>query len=123
MFDKILIANRGEIACRVIETARRMGVKTVAVYSDADARAKHVAMADEAIHIGGSAPAESYLLGDQIIKVAQATGAQGIHPGYGFLSENPDFVEAVQAAGLTFIGPSADAIRKMGLKEIGRAHV
>jgi 3-methylcrotonyl-CoA carboxylase alpha subunit len=120
MFDKILIANRGEIACRVMETARRMGVKTVAVYSDADARAKHVAMADEAIHIGGSAPAESYLLGEAIIKVAQATGAQGIHPGYGFLSENPDFVEAVQNAGLTFIGPSADAIRKMGLKDAAK---
>ncbi|MGH1356478.1 MAG: biotin carboxylase N-terminal domain-containing protein, partial [Thalassovita sp.] len=121
MFDKILIANRGEIACRVMETARRMGVKTVAVYSDADAGAKHVALADEAVHIGGSAPAQSYLLADNIIKVAQATGAQGIHPGYGFLSENPGFVDAIEAAGLTFIGPSADAIRKMGLKDAAKA--
>lgn len=121
MFDKILIANRGEIACRVMETARAMGVKTVAVYSDADRGAKHVAMADEACHIGtGPAPADSYLLGDEIIAIAQATGAQAIHPGYGFLSENPDFVDAVEAAGLTFIGPSADAIRKMGLKDAAK---
>ena len=121
MFDKILIANRGEIACRVIETAHAMGVKTVAVYSDADRGAKHVAMADEACHIGtGPAPADSYLLGDEIIAIAQATGAQAIHPGYGFLSENPDFVDAVEAAGLTFIGPSADAIRKMGLKDAAK---
>ena len=121
MFNKILIANRGEIACRVMETARRMGVKTVAVYSDADAGAKHVAMADQAVHIGGAAPAESYLKGDVIIAAAQETGAQAIHPGYGFLSENPDFVEAVEAAGLVFIGPSADAIRKMGLKDAAKA--
>jgi 3-methylcrotonyl-CoA carboxylase alpha subunit len=121
MFEKILIANRGEIACRVMETARAMGVKTVAVYSDADAAAKHVALADEAVHIGGPAPADSYLRGDEIIRVAKETGAQGIHPGYGFLSENPDFVEAVEAAGLTFIGPSADAIRKMGLKDAAKA--
>jgi 3-methylcrotonyl-CoA carboxylase alpha subunit len=121
MFEKILIANRGEIACRVMETARAMGVKTVAVYSDADAAAKHVALADEAVHIGGPAPADSYLRGDEIIRVAQETGAQGIHPGYGFLSENPDFVDAVEAAGLTFIGPSADAIRKMGLKDAAKA--
>ncbi|MCA0856734.1 acetyl/propionyl/methylcrotonyl-CoA carboxylase subunit alpha [Phaeobacter italicus] len=121
MFDKILIANRGEIACRVMETARAMGVKTVAVYSDADRGAKHVAMADEACHIGtGPAPADSYLLGDEIIAIAQSTGAQAIHPGYGFLSENPDFVDAVEAAGLTFIGPSADAIRKMGLKDAAK---
>ena len=121
MFNTILIANRGEIACRVMETARRMGVATVAVYSDADAGAKHVAMADKAVHIGGSAPADSYLRGDAIIEAALATGAQGIHPGYGFLSENPDFVEAVEAAGLTFIGPSADAIRAMGLKDAAKA--
>ncbi|WP_281954247.1 acetyl-CoA carboxylase biotin carboxylase subunit, partial [Pseudophaeobacter arcticus] len=121
MFNKILIANRGEIACRVIETARSLGVKTVAVYSDADRAAKHVAMADEACHIGhGPAPADSYLLGDEIIAQAQAMGAQAIHPGYGFLSENPNFVEAVEAAGLTFIGPSADAIRKMGLKDAAK---
>ncbi|MDM8165410.1 acetyl/propionyl/methylcrotonyl-CoA carboxylase subunit alpha [Roseovarius sp.] len=120
MFDTILIANRGEIACRVIETARAMGVRTVAVYSDADRTAKHMAMADRAVHIGGSAPSESYLKGDRIIEVALETGAQGIHPGYGFLSENPDFVEAVEAAGLTFIGPSAKAIRAMGLKDAAK---
>ncbi|MEW9919142.1 biotin carboxylase N-terminal domain-containing protein [Marimonas sp. MJW-29] len=121
MFDTILIANRGEIACRVMETARAMGVRTVAVYSDADAGAKHVAMADRAVHIGGSAPAESYLRGDVIIQAALDTGAQAIHPGYGFLSENPDFVEAVEKAGLTFIGPSAKAIRAMGLKDAAKA--
>ena len=121
MFDTILIANRGEIACRVARTARAMGVRVVAVYSDADAAAAHVAAADVAVHIGGSAPADSYLRGDAIIAAAQATGAQAIHPGYGFLSENPDFVDAVEAAGLTFIGPSADAIRKMGLKDAAKA--
>ncbi len=120
MFNKILIANRGEIACRVIETAQSMGVSCVAVYSDADASAKHVHMADEAFHIGGAAPADSYLKGDVIIQVALDTGAQAIHPGYGFLSENPDFVDAVQAAGLVFIGPSAEAIRKMGLKDAAK---
>ncbi|WP_170569018.1 acetyl/propionyl/methylcrotonyl-CoA carboxylase subunit alpha [Ruegeria atlantica] len=120
MFNKILIANRGEIACRVMETAQSMGVACVAVYSDADATAKHVQMADEAVHIGGAAPSESYLKGDVIIEAALNTGAQAIHPGYGFLSENPDFVDAVEAAGLTFIGPSADAIRKMGLKDAAK---
>ncbi|UWP87969.1 acetyl/propionyl/methylcrotonyl-CoA carboxylase subunit alpha [Aliiroseovarius crassostreae] len=120
MFKKILIANRGEIACRVMETARKLGVATVAVYSDADAGARHVMMADEAVHIGPPQPAESYLLGDRIIQAALETGAQGIHPGYGFLSENPDFVDAVEKAGLTFIGPSADAIRKMGLKDAAK---
>jgi 3-methylcrotonyl-CoA carboxylase alpha subunit len=120
MFHKILIANRGEIACRVIETARRLGVATVAVYSDADRDAKHVAMADEAIHIGAPAPADSYLRGDRIIAAALSTGAQGIHPGYGFLSENPDFVDSVAAAGLVFIGPSARAIRAMGLKDAAK---
>jgi 3-methylcrotonyl-CoA carboxylase alpha subunit len=121
MFDTILIANRGEIACRVIETARSMGVRCVAVYSDADAGAKHVAMADAAVHIGGSAPAQSYLRGDVIIQAALDTGCQAVHPGYGFLSENPDFVEAVEAAGLVFIGPSAKAIRAMGLKDAAKA--
>ncbi|MDP5215616.1 acetyl/propionyl/methylcrotonyl-CoA carboxylase subunit alpha [Ruegeria sp. 2205SS24-7] len=120
MFSKILIANRGEIACRVMETAQRMGVTCVAVYSDVDATAKHVAMADEAVQIGGAAPAESYLRGDVIIEAALDSGAQAIHPGYGFLSENPDFVDLVEAAGLTFIGPSADAIRKMGLKDAAK---
>ncbi len=121
MFTRILIANRGEIACRVIKTAREMGVETVAVYSDADRGAKHVAMADAAVHIGGPRPAESYLRGDAVIAAARATGAEAIHPGYGFLSENPDFVAAVEAAGLTFIGPSASAIRAMGLKDAAKA--
>ena len=116
MFKKILIANRGEIACRVAATARRMGVKTVAVYSDADARAKHVAACDEAVHIGGSAPKDSYLRWERIIEAAQATGAQAIHPGYGFLSENEDFAQACAKAGLVFIGPPASAIQAMGLK-------
>ncbi len=116
MFDKILIANRGEIACRVAATARRMGVKTVAVYSDADAKGKHVAACDEAVHIGASAPKESYLRWERIIEAAKATGAQAIHPGYGFLSENEDFAQACTAAGLVFIGPPASAIQAMGLK-------
>ena len=120
MFEKILIANRGEIACRIIETARKLGVATVAVYSDADKGAKHTAMADEAVHIGGPAPRDSYLRGDAIIAAALATGAQAIHPGYGFLSENPDFVDAVEAAGLVFIGPSGSAIRAMGLKDAAK---
>ena len=116
MFKKILIANRGEIACRVAATARRLGVKTVAVYSDADANAKHVAVCDEAVHIGGSAPKDSYLRWERIIEAAQATGAQAIHPGYGFLSENEDFAQACAAADLVFIGPPASAIKDMGLK-------
>jgi 3-methylcrotonyl-CoA carboxylase alpha subunit len=116
MFNKILIANRGEIACRVAATARRMGVKTVAVYSDADASAKHVAACDESVHIGGSAPKDSYLRWERIIEAAKATGAQAVHPGYGFLSENEDFAKACAAAGLVFIGPPASAIQAMGLK-------
>lgn len=120
MFAKILIANRGEIACRVIRTARRLGVRTVAVYSDADAKAMHVEMADEAVHIGASPVGESYLRGDKIVAAALATGAEAIHPGYGFLSENPDFVDKVVAAGLTFIGPSAASIRAMGLKDAAK---
>jgi 3-methylcrotonyl-CoA carboxylase alpha subunit len=121
MFDTILIANRGEIACRVIESARAMGLRTVAVHSDPDAGARHVALADVAVSIGGASPAESYLRGDAILEAARATGAQAIHPGYGFLSENPEFVEAVEAAGLVFIGPSARAIRAMGLKDAAKA--
>ena len=121
MFDTILIANRGEIACRVIDTCRRLGVRTVAVHSDVDAQARHVDMADVAVLLGGASPAESYLRGDAIIAAAQATGAQAIHPGYGFLSENPEFVDAVEAAGLVFIGPSASAIRAMGLKDAAKA--
>lgn len=120
MFSKILIANRGEIACRVIRTARKMGVHTVAVYSDADAKSLHVAMADEAVHIGPSPVGESYLRGDRIVAAALSTGAQAVHPGYGFLSENPDFVDQVVAAGLTFIGPSAASIRAMGLKDAAK---
>ncbi len=116
MFIKILIANRGEIACRVAATARRLGVKTVAVYSDADAQAKHVAVCDEAVYIGGSAPKDSYLRWERIIDAAKATGAQAIHPGYGFLSENEDFAKACADAGLVFIGPPASAINAMGLK-------
>ncbi|MFT6073530.1 MAG: 3-methylcrotonyl-CoA carboxylase alpha subunit [Yoonia sp.] len=121
MFEKILIANRGEIACRVIKTAREMGVRTVAVYSDADAQALHVIQADEAVRIGPAPVADSYLRGDLIIAAALNTGAQAIHPGYGFLSENPGFVETVEAAGLVFIGPSASAIRAMGLKDAAKA--
>ena len=116
MFTKILIANRGEIACRVAATARRMGIRTVAVYSDADASAKHVAACDEAVHIGGSAPRDSYLQWQRILQAAQATGAQAVHPGYGFLSENDAFAQACAGAGLVFIGPSPAAIRAMGLK-------
>lgn len=121
MFNKILIANRGEIACRVIETCRKMGVATVAVYSDADAQARHVAMADEAVRLGPAPVAQSYLRGDAIIQAALDTGAQAIHPGYGFLSENPDFAQKLADAGLVFIGPSADAIRAMGLKDAAKA--
>jgi 3-methylcrotonyl-CoA carboxylase alpha subunit len=116
MFNKILIANRGEIACRVAATARRMGIKTVAVYSDADAHAKHVMACDEAVRVGGNAPRDSYLQWQRIIDAAQATGAQAVHPGYGFLSENEDFAQACADAGLVFIGPPASAIKDMGLK-------
>jgi 3-methylcrotonyl-CoA carboxylase alpha subunit len=116
MFKKILIANRGEIACRVAATARRMAIQTVAVYSDADADAKHVQACDEAVAIGGSAPKDSYLRWERIIEAAKATGAQAIHPGYGFLSENEAFATACLQAGLVFIGPPASAIQAMGLK-------
>ena len=116
MFTKILIANRGEIACRVAATARRMGIQTVAVYSDADAGAKHVQACDEAVHVGGSAPKDSYLRWERILQAAKDTGAEAVHPGYGFLSENEDFAKACTAAGLVFIGPPAAAILAMGLK-------
>jgi 3-methylcrotonyl-CoA carboxylase alpha subunit len=116
MFTKILIANRGEIACRVIRTCRRLGIRTVAVFSTADADAQHVRLADEAYPIGGPRPQESYLRGDAIIEVARTSGAQAIHPGYGFLSENADFADAVEAAGIVFIGPKAASMRKMGSK-------
>jgi len=116
MFKKILIANRGEIACRVIKTARAMGIKTVAVYSEADMDAKHVTMADEAVFIGPPPAAESYLIGDKIIAACKETGAEAIHPGYGFLSENAGFLKAVEKAGLVFIGPGEKAITSMGDK-------
>ena len=116
MFKKILIANRGEIACRIIKTAKKLGIKTVAVYSDADLDALHVEMADEAVHIGPPAAAESYLIADKMIKAAKDTGAEAIHPGYGFLSERASFVKAVEAAGITFIGPDEKAIMAMGDK-------
>lgn len=116
MFSKILIANRGEIACRVITTARKMGIKTVAVYSDADARAPFVKMADEAVHIGPSPAAESYLVADKIIAACKATGAEAVHPGYGFLSERTSFAEALAAEGIAFIGPPVGAIAAMGDK-------
>ncbi|MDX1454278.1 MAG: acetyl/propionyl/methylcrotonyl-CoA carboxylase subunit alpha [Gammaproteobacteria bacterium] len=121
MFNKILIANRGEIACRIIDTCRHLGVKTVAVYSDADAKGRHVRMADEAVHIGGAAPSESYLKGDVIIEAAKATGAQAIHPGFGFLSERSAFVKAVEDAGLVFIGPSGDVMDQMGAKDTAKS--
>jgi 3-methylcrotonyl-CoA carboxylase alpha subunit len=120
MFTKILIANRGEIACRVAATARRMGIRTVAVYSEADAGAKHVAVCDEAVLIGPAAAKDSYLRGDKILEVAKATGAQAIHPGYGFLSENAEFAEAVAAAGLVFIGPPGSSMRAMGSKSAAK---
>ncbi|MEN3371778.1 acetyl/propionyl/methylcrotonyl-CoA carboxylase subunit alpha [Dechloromonas sp. ZS-1] len=116
MFTKILIANRGEIACRVIKTARRLGIRTVAVYSEADANARHVRLADEAVLLGPAAARESYLVADKIIEACKRTGAQAVHPGYGFLSENEEFAEALAANGITFIGPPASAIRAMGSK-------
>ena len=123
MFAKLLIANRGEIACRIIRTARAMGVRTVAVYSDADAKALHVRQADEAVHIGASPARESYLVGDKIIAAAKQTGAEAIHPGYGFLSENADFAQAVINAGLIWVGPNPDSIRAMGLKDAAKARM
>ena len=123
MIKSLLIANRGEIACRIIRTARRMGIRTVAVYSDADATALHVRKADEAVHIGPSPARESYLVGDRIIAAAKQTGAQAVHPGYGFLSENADFAQAVLDAGLIWVGPNPDSIRAMGLKDAAKARM
>jgi 3-methylcrotonyl-CoA carboxylase alpha subunit len=120
MIRSLLIANRGEIACRIIRTARRLGVRTVAVYSDADAKALHVREADEAVHIGPSPARESYLVGEKIIAAARATGAEAIHPGYGFLSENADFAQAVIDAGLVWVGPKPHSIRAMGLKDAAK---
>src|SRR5687767_15272107 len=121
MIQSLLIANRGEIACRIIRTARAMGIRTVAVYSDADAKALHVRQADEAVHIGPSPARESYLVGEKIIAAAKATGAEAIHPGYGFLSENADFAQAVIDAGLVWVGPKPASIRAMGLKDAAKA--
>src|ERR1700732_5197840 len=120
MFDTILIANRGEIACRIIRTARRLGIRTVAVYSAADAQAMHVAMADEAHLIGPGPARESYLSIARILDAAQKSGAQAVHPGYGFLSENADFAQACAEAGLVFVGPPPKAMRDLGLKTEAR---
>src|ERR1700712_2207850 len=121
MFTSVLVANRGEIARRVFATARRMGLMTVAVYSEADAEAAHVADADQAVLIGPAAARESYLVGEKIIAAAKATGAEAIHPGYGFLSENAAFAEAVVKAGLIWIGPPPSAINAMGLKDAAKS--
>ncbi|MDO9166459.1 MAG: biotin carboxylase N-terminal domain-containing protein, partial [Rhodoferax sp.] len=119
-FSKILIANRGEIACRVIRTARNLGYRTVAVFSDADRDAPHVALADEAVHIGASPAAESYLRFDALLEAARKTGADALHPGYGFLSENAAFAQACVDAGVVFIGPPASAIEAMGDKALAK---
>src|SRR5258706_2015791 len=120
MFAKVLIANRGAIACRIIRTLKKLGIKSVAVYSEADLASLHVAQADEAVCIGRAPAAESYLRGEKILDVARATGAQAIHPGYGFLSENADFAEACERTGIAFIGPSAEHMRAFGLKHRAR---
>src|SRR4051812_45397692 len=120
MIERLLIANRGEIAMRIIRTCRRLGITSIAVYSDADATSPHVAAADEAAHIGASPPGESYLNIDRVLTAARATAATAIHPGYGFLSENPEFAEACESAGLIFVGPSAAVIRQMGSKTHAR---
>eukprot|EP01041_Mallomonas_annulata_P031061 gene31061-53303_t len=120
MIQSLLIANRGEIACRIMRTARQMGIRTVAVYSDADATALHVRQADDAVHIGPSPARESYLVGEKIIAAAKATGAEAIHPGYGFLSENAEFAQSVIDAGLIWVGPNPASITAMGLKDAAK---
>ncbi|MDP1687548.1 biotin carboxylase N-terminal domain-containing protein, partial [Hydrogenophaga sp.] len=120
MFSKVLIANRGAIACRIIRTLKTLGVQSVAVYSEADAQARHVREADEAYLLGPAPAAESYLRADRILQIAKDCGAQAIHPGYGFLSENPAFAEACEAAGIAFIGPAPDQMRAFGLKHTAR---
>src|SRR5690242_8809834 len=120
MFKKVLIANRGEIALRVIRACRELGIKSVAVYSDADSRAVHVREADEAVHVGAAPSSESYLVGERIVSAAKSVGAQAIHPGYGFLSERDWFARAVRDAGLVFVGPPAEAIAAMGSKTAAR---
>src|SRR5262245_38000920 len=121
MFNKVLIANRGAIACRIMRTLRRMGIRSVAVYSDADRYSLHVSQADESFALGGSAASESYLRQEKLIEAAQVTGAQAIHPGYGFLSENAGFAERCEANGIVFIGPTPDQMRDFGLKHRARA--
>jgi len=121
MFERVLIANRGEIACRVIRSCRRLGIHTIAVYSQADANAQHVRLADEAWPIGGPRPTESYLRGEAILEVARKSGAQAIHPGYGFLSENTAFARACADAGIVFIGPRPESIDAMGSKAAAKA--
>jgi 3-methylcrotonyl-CoA carboxylase alpha subunit len=121
VFKTLLIANRGEIACRIMQTARRLGIKTIAVYSDADKGAKHVREADQAVRLGPAAAKDSYLRGDLILQAALDFGAEAIHPGYGFLSENAGFAESCAAVGITFVGPRPDAIRDMGLKDRAKA--
>ena len=116
MFDKLLIANRGEIACRVIKTAHKMGLTTVAIYSDADKNALHVEMADEAVHVGPAAVNQSYIVIDNVMRAVKKTGAQAVHPGYGFLSENSKFAEALQQAGVAFVGPPVHAIKSMATR-------
>ena len=120
MFKSVLVANRCEIACRVFRTAKRMGIRTIAVYSEADAEALHVREADEAVLIGPAAARESYLVAENVLAAARATGAEAIHPGYGFLSENAEFAEAVMAAGIVWIGAPPAAIRAMGLKDAAK---